>query len=49
LLRLHADVVLAGQVAGSDGVEVAERVAGLLVRLDAAVDLVVAEFERRGG
>ena len=46
LLRLHADVALAGQVAGSDGVEVAERVACLLARLDAAIDLVVAELER---
>jgi hypothetical protein len=45
LLRLHADVSLAGQVAGSDGVEVAEHVAGLLARLDAAIDLVVAKFE----
>jgi hypothetical protein len=46
LLRLHADVALAGQVAGSDAVEVAERVACLLTRLDAAIDLVVGEFER---
>ncbi|MCH6165185.1 hypothetical protein [Pseudonocardia alaniniphila] len=46
LLRLHADVALAGQVVGSDGVEVAERVVCLLARLDAAIDLVVAELER---
>jgi hypothetical protein len=31
-------------VAGSAGVDVAERVAHLLVRLDAATDLVVAEL-----
>ncbi|WP_344722870.1 hypothetical protein [Pseudonocardia yunnanensis] len=46
LLLLHADVVLAGQLAGPDAPEVAERVACLLARLDAAIDLVVAEFER---
>jgi len=46
LLRLHADVALAGQMAGSAGVEAAERVACLLARLDVAIDLVVAELER---
>ncbi|GAA3040650.1 hypothetical protein GCM10010464_00230 [Pseudonocardia yunnanensis] len=46
LLRLHADVTLAAQMAGSHTVEVAERVACLLARLDVVIDLVVAEFER---
>jgi len=45
LLRLHADITLVAQLAGDD-VE-AEQVALLLGRLDAAVDLVVAELERR--
>lgn len=46
LLRLHADVALARQVLGSGGVEVTDRMACLLARLDAAIDVVVTEFER---
>ena len=46
LLRLHADVVLLGQTAAAGGVAVTEQVRVLLVRLDAAVDVVVGELER---
>lgn len=46
MLRLHADVALAGQIAGSASVEVTERVACLLARLAVAIDLVVAGWER---
>lgn len=45
LLRLHVDVVLAERAAVAGGVGHAE-VAGLLARLDAAIDAVVAELER---
>jgi hypothetical protein len=45
LLRLHADVVLVKRAASAGGVVGAE-VGGLLARLDAVVDVVVAEFER---
>ncbi|MDN5919518.1 MAG: hypothetical protein L0I76_31205 [Pseudonocardia sp.] len=45
LLRLHSDVVRTQQSAAASGVEMA-RVEGLLVRLDAVIDAVTAEFER---
>lgn len=45
LLRLHADVVRAQQMAAASGVEMA-RVEGLLFRLDAVIDVVTSEFER---
>lgn len=48
LLRLHADVVLLGQTAAARGVAVEEHVRVLLVRLDAAVDVVVGELDGRG-
>ncbi len=40
LLRLHADVVLVGRAVGGD--DHGEQVAGLLARLDAAIDVVVS-------
>ena len=46
LLRLHADVVLLGRTAAAAGIAVEEQVHVLLVRLDAAVDVVVSELER---
>jgi hypothetical protein len=46
LLRLHADVVLLGRTAAAGGAAVDEQVRVLLVRLDAAVDVVVGELER---
>jgi hypothetical protein len=48
LLRLHADVVLLGQTAAAGDVAVEEHVRVLLVRLDAAVDVVVGELVERG-
>lgn len=45
LLRLHADVLALERAAGATGV-VHEQVAELLIRLDAAVDAVVAELGR---
>lgn len=45
LLRLHADVVRTQQMAAASGVEMA-RIEGLLLRLDAVIDVVTAEFER---
>ena len=45
LLRLHADVVRTQQMAAASGVEMA-RVEGLLLRLDAVIDVVTSEFER---
>ncbi|WP_433274031.1 hypothetical protein ACQPZA_24195 [Pseudonocardia xinjiangensis] len=45
LLRLHADVALVAHMAGADAA-VSERVAHLLARLDAAIDLAVSELER---
>jgi hypothetical protein len=48
LLRLHADVVLLGQTAAAGDVAIEEHVRVLLVRLDAAVDVVVGELVERG-
>jgi hypothetical protein len=45
LLRLHADAVLVQQAATGD-VGADEEVRRLLARLDAVIDVVVAEFER---
>ncbi|TQM09819.1 hypothetical protein [Pseudonocardia kunmingensis] len=45
LLRLHADAVLVQQTATGD-VRADEEVRRLLARLDAVVDVVVAQFER---
>jgi len=45
LLRLHGDAVLVQQ-AGMGDVGADEEVRRLLARLDAVVDVVVAEFER---
>jgi hypothetical protein len=47
LLRLHADVALIASLSGADEA-VSEIVGHLLARLDAAIDLVVAEIERGG-
>jgi len=45
LLRLHADVALVAQLSGANEA-FSERVAHLLARLDAAIDLAVSELER---
>ncbi|MHA6632096.1 hypothetical protein ACU61A_42265 [Pseudonocardia sichuanensis] len=45
LLRLHADAVLVQQ-SGTGDVRADEEVRRLLARLDAVVDVVVAEFDR---
>lgn len=45
LLRLHADVVLVERAA-SAGEAVDAQIGRLLARLDAVVDVVLAEFER---
>jgi hypothetical protein len=45
LLRLHADVVLVERAASAGGV-VDAQVGHLLARLDAVVDVVVAELDR---
>ncbi|TQM11006.1 hypothetical protein FB558_3536 [Pseudonocardia kunmingensis] len=45
LLRLHADVVLVERAASAGGV-VDAQVGRLLARLDAVVDVVVAELDR---
>jgi hypothetical protein len=45
LLRLHADVALVAHLSDS-GEACSEQVRHLLARLDAAIDLAVAELER---
>ncbi|MBW0100903.1 hypothetical protein [Pseudonocardia sp. KRD291] len=45
LLCLHSDVVRTQQAAAASGVEIA-RIEGMLLRLDAVIDAVTAEFER---
>ncbi len=42
LLRLHADVVAVERAAAASGGDHAKQVVGLLARLDAVIDLVVA-------
>lgn len=46
LLRLHADVVVLERVVAATDAQVGDRVVAMLVRLDDAIDAVVAEMGR---